>query len=87
MLVPGGGAAGPVAPPAGVSEEDIADPENANLMRSVQYCEIRLNEINQEIQNCIKAETRIPKRTKALMKIVATSKAQIVAGINQGAIS
>ena len=35
----------------------------------------------------MKAEKRIPKRTKELMKIVVTSKGQLEAGIRQGSIT
>jgi hypothetical protein len=57
------------------------------MLRSVTYCESRIAEINIYIQKCLKEETRIDARQRAVLTACSKSKGMIEAGCGGGFIT
>lgn len=73
-------AGGGGAIPAELSNEDIANPNNSNMLRSVAYCDHQLAQINKTIQESITKGERVPAEAKALNKQVGQTKAILMSG-------
>ena len=57
------------------------------MLRSVTYCESRIAEINIYIQKCLKEETRIDAKQRAVLSACSKSKGMIEAGCGGGFIT
>lgn len=57
------------------------------MLRSVAYCESRIAEINKNIQKCIKEETRIDPKERAVLTACIKTKGMIEAGCAGGHIT
>ena len=57
------------------------------MLRCVTYCESRMNELNAYVQICLKNETKIDPKKRAVLSACSKSKAMIEAGCGQGHIT
>ena len=73
--------------PAELTNEDIANPNNSNLLRSVAYCDYQVAQINKTIQESIAKGDRVPADAKALNKLVTQTKGILINGCQTGQIS
>lgn len=64
-------------PQGNLSNQDIADPENITLLRSVAYCTHRLGEITKQIQESISTGVRVAPKVKELNKSLCMTKMQL----------
>jgi hypothetical protein len=47
-------------------------PENVNLLKSVAYCEFRINEIDENFKKCMAEGVRVDKNLRELRKVLAS---------------
>lgn len=62
-------------------------PENASLLKSVAYCEFRINEIDENFKKCMADGVRVDKNLRELRKVLASTKSTIEQGCQTGAFS
>ena len=73
--------------PVNVTAEEIKDVECDSMLRSVAYCESRIAEIKVYIDQCLKTETRIDAKQRAVLSACTKSKGMIEAGCGGGFIT
>ena len=73
--------------PDNVTALEIKDVECDSMLRSVSYCDTRIAEINLYIKKCMKDETRIDAKQRAVLNACIKTKSMIEAGCAGGHIT
>lgn len=68
-------------------KEEVADPLTPMMLRSVAYCDFRINEINKQFDECMAKGVRVDSDLRSLLRLLNKQKGTMEQGCASGAIS